>query len=1054
MNRKRSKICPSSIETFEPMVLMSASVADDGAETLELLADDASPNQAPSFFRLLQHPVVLENTTFIQDIDAEDLDGDELRFFLGDTPDETEVPGGNINIFGSLVLAARPGPAIKIDPITGVLEFVSGPDFETSLLRFVNVKVTDGIDVVEKPVWITIADAESASFAQSPPRFLDNTPGQVIEHPRSESVIDLPGAVDPDGRSLTFSIVDEEHPGFFAIGNTGDLTYIATPRITDPDTGFRTILEPPEDGRFDLTLRVSDGELSEDMSLTIQLTDSIVDNSPPTVLGLSAGDIIDVPEGQTYITQFQATDPDGDFLRSFLSFFGSADNANDFRTDRDGTFRFAVAPDFEQPTDIGGDNIYSLAVQFTESGSSDRITVPFFVRVVDVEETGPNNAPEFTNAVTGQLIVQQERIRDIIDLDATDADGEILRYSILEDPLEKFFIHPATGELRFVRNEEFEFNQDNTYTVTVGVTDQRETTELELTVRVEDFNELANQTPFFVNVSQGQVIQTPQGQRLAVDLNASDADGQTLRYELTGTDAQDFRVDSSTGEVYFRQFPTLSAPADANGDNRYELTVIASDGLDAVSRDIIVAVENAPLPNQAPTFGNLQDGQNLDVVQGTTEVIDAEAGDPDGDTLTYSISGGADAGQFDIDPVSGVLFFNDAPNFDAPADENGDGRYDLQVSVSDGELADTADVVVTVTEEPEPDPVEPPAPEPDQFPDDRPTIRNVVMDGVLSVEERSKFVVFLNGDSPSGNPVTYSIDGGPDSWAFFIDPVRGELAFFDEPDFESPVDANGDNDYEITLRVSDGDLFQNFDVKVRVRDGGRTDQSGPENEAPFLTNLEDGQTILVPENTDFVHNVMAIDPDGMPISIRVGQGPDHAFLRTRSAENGATELFFSETPDFENPRDSDADNIYAVDLFLGDGFILEVIRVNIQVTDVDEGENGDGNASPVFDNVGQNQVIDVAEGSRLAFDVDASDEDDDDLRYEILGGEDNWLFSMDENTGEISFVDLPDFDLPTDTDGDNDFELLLRVFDGSAFTDRAVTIRVFDADGAELPAEV
>ena len=75
------------------------------------------------------------------------------------------------------------------------------------------------------------------------------------------------------------------------------------------------------------------------------------------------------------------------------------------------------------------------------------------------------------------------------------------------------------------------------------------------------------------------------------------------------------------------------------------------------------------------------------------------ATDPDaGAVVSYSITGGADAGKFAIDPTSGVLSFVTAPNFEAPTDVGGNNVYDVTVQASDGLGGlDTQALAVTVT---------------------------------------------------------------------------------------------------------------------------------------------------------------------------------------------------------------------------------------------------------------------------------------------------------------------------------------------------------------------
>ena len=76
------------------------------------------------------------------------------------------------------------------------------------------------------------------------------------------------------------------------------------------------------------------------------------------------------------------------------------------------------------------------------------------------------------------------------------------------------------------------------------------------------------------------------------------------------------------------------------------------------------------------------------------------ATDPDtGQTLSYSIIGGADASKFTIGSSTGALSFVTAPNFELPTDAGGNNVYDVIVQVSDGHGGiDTQAIAVTVTD--------------------------------------------------------------------------------------------------------------------------------------------------------------------------------------------------------------------------------------------------------------------------------------------------------------------------------------------------------------------
>ncbi len=162
------------------------------------------------------------------------------------------------------------------------------------------------------------------------------------------------------------------------------------------------------------------------------------------------------------------------------------------------------------------------------------------------------------------------------------------------------------------------------------------------------------------------------------------------------------------------------------------------------------------------------------------------------DTLTYTITGGADAARFSLDPTSGVLTFIVAPDFDAPTDAGTNNVYDVVVQVSDGNGgADTQAIAVTVTDG-----------------NDAPVI---VSNGggataAFSMGENNTGVTTVTAtdvDVPA-DTLTYTITGGADAARFSLDPTSGVLTFIVPPDFETPTDADANNIYEVVVQVSDG----------------------------------------------------------------------------------------------------------------------------------------------------------------------------------------------------------------------------------------------------------
>ena len=89
--------------------------------------------------------------------------------------------------------------------------------------------------------------------------------------------------------------------------------------------------------------------------------------------------------------------------------------------------------------------------------------------------------------------------------------------------------------------------------------------------------------------------------------------------------------------------------------------------------------------------------KSASVSENQTSAYDADATDAEGDTVTYSLSGGADAALFDIDASTGEVTFKSAPDFEAPGDDDGDNVYEVEVTASDGTNDTAQSVSITVT---------------------------------------------------------------------------------------------------------------------------------------------------------------------------------------------------------------------------------------------------------------------------------------------------------------------------------------------------------------------
>ena len=70
--------------------------------------------------------------------------------------------------------------------------------------------------------------------------------------------------------------------------------------------------------------------------------------------------------------------------------------------------------------------------------------------------------------------------------------------------------------------------------------------------------------------------------------------GTSLAWSLSGTDAALFNLNAATGVLTFKAAPDYEAPADAGGDNVYDVTITATDGALSASQALAISVSNIP----------------------------------------------------------------------------------------------------------------------------------------------------------------------------------------------------------------------------------------------------------------------------------------------------------------------------------------------------------------------------------------------------------------------------------------------------------------------------
>ncbi|WP_445355686.1 Ig-like domain-containing protein [Microbulbifer sp. EKSA008] len=193
--------------------------------------------------------------------------------------------------------------------------------------------------------------------------------------------------------------------------------------------------------------------------------------------------------------------------------------------------------------------------------------------------------------------------------------------------------------------------------------------------------------------------------------------------------------------------------------------------------------------NRAPEFVSGSTATIAENSSGT--LLTLSANDPDGDSIIYSLAGGADQSHFLIDNGN-LLRFGIAPNFENPADVDKDNVYRITIEARDGNGGKSSqEIVITVIDIN------------DGVPEFSSATQVAVEEGVNGI-----FYTAMAQDSDGGK-IKYSLIDGIDSAFFSIDSASGELSFNTAPDFESPTDSDKDNHYDLVVSANDGEGGEN-----------------------------------------------------------------------------------------------------------------------------------------------------------------------------------------------------------------------------------------------------
>jgi hypothetical protein len=517
-----------------------------------------------------------------------------------------------------------------------------------------------------------------------------------ISIPENSSAVAMVTATDADlpAQTLVYSISGGADASLFGINpSTGELFFVAAPNYEVP-------MDAGADNVYNVIVQVSDGNLSAAQEIAVSIT--AVDDNPPAITSNGGGPMVtlSVAENSTMVTTVTATDADLPAEALTYSISGGADPALFNINSSTGELTFIAPPDYEVPLDSNTNNIYYVQVR-AASGTLTAIQ-DIAVMVVDVND----NAPVFSSPASAEA---PENTTTVMTVSASDADppAQILTYSMIGGADSALFsINPGTGELVFLAAPDYEHptdaGLDNTYNVTIQASDGTLTASQDIAVTVTPVNDNAPVITSYDGLATASV-NAPENAASVTTVTAADADlpAQTLIYSITGgADSALFSVNSTTGELTFIAAPDYEAPADAGADNVYNVTITVSDGTLTAAQNLDVFV--APVNDNNPIItsnGGLATA-SVNVTENLTAITAVTATDADlpAQTLTHSISGGADSALFNINALTGHLTFIAPPDFETPTDNGLDNIYNVTVQVSDGAFLAIQDIAVTVTD--------------------------------------------------------------------------------------------------------------------------------------------------------------------------------------------------------------------------------------------------------------------------------------------------------------------------------------------------------------------
>lgn len=436
---------------------------------------------------------------------------------------------------------------------------------------------------------------------------------------------------------------------------------------------------------------------------------------------------------------------------------------------------------------------YELTVQVRDAAETtagvgkDSATVTITITLNDVNEV-PVLAD--ASADVDENVPAGTEVTTVVATDVDAEDAGKLQYEFVGGNTGDAFAIDKTTGLVTVKGK---LNHETipVYTITVKVTDSKKnSTTAILTITVNDINEkpvIADKTPTF------EVDENALGGVEVGSISVYDDDGDVLSYSIEAVDADGadtiFVIDAD-GKITVKADSTI----DYEKNQAYEIRVIVSDGKTPELKDTAIVTINVGDVNEKPEIADAnftpeENAANGSVV-GAVVASDPDIKNPKFSTLTYTII--ESNSPFKMD--GNVIKVADKSKLDYETNPT----FVVHVRVTDGSLADTATVTISLKD----------MPEPPKFTDKTPT---------FAVDENSPAKTLVGTvsatDVDDGETLIYSLVDPSDK--FVVDPATGKITV----KADNTLDYETKATYSVSVIVTDKDgLKDTAKVTIKIND--------------------------------------------------------------------------------------------------------------------------------------------------------------------------------------------------------------------------------------------